>query len=274
MKTLTDYTTLIASTLVCFSMQILADQPRPRPVFMPSTPPAAKAITVYSTADVVGAVITDSSQIPSDHGYSEGKYKEGLKSTWPGATDTTRIDAMVQIVLDAPATSGDNEISDSFNNIRYVIQKIMDVPDKDKADAFVRIVVAQTDPLKTKRAKKFARKMFEELLDVRLLAYEKEALDDATEYTEPYKRAETKPRRKSSIRVDAKRSLLWTLNHTLEMGIDETPFKTADEGANCAALKTWLTTNWTQITDKCAQVKAVPNRVKPKVNIQVWDARW
>ena len=274
MKQLFILPTVIGCVLATLSMKAFADEDWPRPAFMPSTPQATKEISTYTAADVVGAATTDSTQLPTGHAYREGGFKKGVKSTWPGAKDATKIDTMLQIVLDAPTNSTAKEVSDSFANIRFVIQEVMDVSDQAKADAFVRIVAAQTDPLKTKRAKVFARQMFEELLDVRLLGYDKEALDDATDYTEQYKVSENRPRRTLVVRQEAKRSILWTLNHTLKMGIDETPFTTADEAANCAALKTWLTANWTQVANKCAEAKAAPEPRKPRVSIQAWDARW
>jgi hypothetical protein len=42
------------------------------------------------------------------------------------------------------------------------------------------------------------------------------------------------------------------------MNVDEAPFEIADEAAGCAALKTWLTDNWAQVTVKCAETKANP----------------
>lgn len=268
------YPALIVSAFAFFSLQSYADTPFPRPAFMPSTPPATKAISAYTAAEMVGAVTTLSSQFSAGHPYDSISSYLDITKTWPGAKDKMQIDAMVQIVLDAPAAATHSEIDDSFENVRYVIQEVMDVSDADKADAFVRIVNAQTDPLKRKRAAAFAWAMFPELLDARLLAFEKERLDDATEYTEQYTMAEGKPPRKSSIRADAKRSILWELQHTLKLTIDATPFKTADEAANCAALKAWLTTNLPQIEAKCAQVKLLPDRRRPTVIIHPWDARW
>lgn len=274
MKQLFILPTVIGCVLATLSMKAFADEDWPRPAFMPSTPQATKEISTYTAADVVGAATTDSTQLPTGHAYREGGFKKGVKSTWPGARDATKIDTMVQIVLDAPAGSSGKEVLQSFENIRFVIQEIMDVSDKDKADAFVRIAAAQTDPNKAKNAKVYAKMMFEELLDPRLLAFQVERLDDATEYTEQYKISENRPRRRLVVKQEAKRSILWTLNHTLKMGIDEIPFTTADEAANCAALKTWLTANWTQVANKCAEAKAAPERIKPRVSIQAWDARW
>ncbi len=263
---------LIVSAFAFLSLQSYADTPFPRPAFMPSTPPATKAIASYTSAELIGAVVTR--EVPAAHPFDSVVDLTSLKTTWPGAKDKMQIDVMVQIVLDAPAAATQREIDASFENVRFVIQEVMDVSDADKANAFVRIVNAQTDPLKRKRAAAFAWAMFPELLDARLLAFEKERLDDATQYTEQYTMAEGKPPRKSSIRADAKRSILWELQHTLKLTIDATPSKTADEAANCAALKAWLTTNLPQIEAKCAQVKLLPDRRRPTVIIHPWDARW
>jgi len=112
------------------------------------------------------------------------------------------------------------------------------------------------------------------LYDARLLNYRIEDLDDATEYTEEHTMPEGTPRRKSSIRADARMSLLSTLKETLKMNFDSAPFTTTDEAANCAALKAWLTSNWTQLVNKCAEVKADPQTIIPKTIISPWDARW
>lgn len=263
---------LILGSLACLTKQGLAEEREARPAFMPATPAAARAIASYTAAELVGAMVTR--EVPAGHPFDAVTELGSLKAAWPGAKDKMKIDAMVQIVLDAPATSEAGELEVAFEDVRYVIQEVMDVSDAEKADAFVRIVAAQTDPLKQKRARKFARQMFDELLDVRLLAYEKEDLDDATEYTEQYRIVETKPRRKSSVRADARRSLLGAVNGTLKMGIDETRFKMADEAAGCAALKSWLTGHWTEVGNRCAELRADPDRVRPVVKVHAWDARW
>lgn len=241
---------------------------------MPSTPVSTKLVSSYTTSDVVGAIVTKSEKIPQGHKYRDGQFIKGIKANWPSTKDKTKIDEMVQIVLDAPANCKENELSESFNNVRFVIQEVMEVSDSDKADAFIRIVGAQTNPIKVKRAKKFASEMFKELLDARLLAYEKEALDDATEYTEEHAIAEGKPRRTTSTRLDAKLSLMWTLKNWLKVSINAAQFETTDETENCALLKTWLTNNWTLVENACTQIKSDPARPRHKVSISPWDARW
>jgi hypothetical protein len=223
---------------------------------------------------MLGAVITSSEDIPPDHKYKLGDYVKGIKLLWPGVKDATKIDEMVKIVLDAPATTKIHELDIVFENIMYIVLDVMTVSDTERADAFVRIVAAQTEPLKIKRAKKYASRMFYWLYDARLLVYEKEDLDDATEYTEEHTMAEGTPRRKSSIRADARMSLLSTLRETLKINIDQTPFTTSDEAANCAALKAWLTANWTQVVNKCAEVKADPETIFSETSFSPWDARW
>lgn len=272
MKNYLSFTALLAVLIISISSPSRADQPRPRPSFMPSTPVATKAIAAYTAAELLGAVVTR--EFPANHPFDSVTDLAALKSVWPGAKDAAQIDVMLQIVLDAQADIDDTEILKAFENTRYVIQEVMDVTDKDKADAFVRVVASQSVPAKVKRAKLFSNMMFNELLDPRLLEYDIGSLADTAEYIDEFIVAEGVPKRKSSIQSEAKRSLLWTINHTLKMGIDETPFRTADEAANCMALKTWLTENWTQISNKCVILKSDPKRVKPTVNIQAWDARW
>ena len=244
----------------------------PRPSFVPSTPHSDKNVNTYSAAELYGAIVT--SDLPNNHKFNDVVKLESLKSCWPEAKEPTKIDEMVQIILDAPATTKSHELDIAFENIIFVMQKVMAVSDTEKADAFVRIVAAQTEPLKIKRARKYASRMFYWLYDARLLNYRKEDLDDATEYTEEHTMAEGTPRRKSSIRADARMSLLSTLRETLKINIDQTPFTTPDEAGNCAALKAWLTANWTQVVNKCAEVKADPETIFSETSFSPWDARW
>ena len=156
---------------------VLANPPFPRPAFLPSTPAVAKAISAYTAADVFGVVIT--LELPAGHPYdaTNKNYPTDLKIDWPGAKIPASIDTMVQIVLDAPANE---HLDAAWDNLRYIFRKVMDVSDVEKADALVRVVAAQADPLKKARAADLATSMFLELLDPRLLAYRKEQLDDPT----------------------------------------------------------------------------------------------
>lgn len=166
------YPAWVACALAFLCVQgFAADSLFPRPAFMPSTPPATKAIATYTATDMLGAVIT--SEVPADHPFGAVKRLADLKSIWPGAKEKASIVAMVQIVLDAPADAAYKDIADSLRDVRFVIQEIMDVSDADKASALVSVVQAQTDPIKNKRARDLAGAMFEELLDPRLLAFTK-----------------------------------------------------------------------------------------------------
>lgn len=245
--------------------------PDPRPAFLPSTPPGTKAVATYSAADVLGTVVTDSSQIPAGHAYREGKFDSGVKTKWPGAKIGTEIDVIVQIILDAPPATAERDLDSAWGNMRYILRVVFDVTAQAKADALVRIVGAQTDPLKKSRAATFAASLFEELLDPRLLAMEKDRLDDAT--VVDVLREEIGPVIKFTARGKARYRILDAIK---EIGIvvDAAPFETADEAASCAALKDWLTAHSTLITTKCNEAKAKPDRELPSVIVRPWDARW
>ncbi len=255
-----------------------------RPAFLPSTPPASKAIAEYTIADVVGILSTVSDQLPTNHPYLvEKPYKSWDRKQWPGAKDPTKIDELIQGILDAasvhlPYTNSRDDWSDmsyTWSNVSIIINEVMDLEDSVKVDALLRILAAQTDVTKRTRMRAFAAARFRWYLDPRLLELYKGMLDDSTAYTEKDEMAEGVPRRSSTIRRDARDELLLALNNDLDMNVDEAPFEIADEAAGCAALKTWLTGNWAQLTAKCAEIKANPT-LRPNVpsTVGCFDVRY
>lgn len=250
-----------------------AAEPRPMPGYFPSAPDKDKPITEYTHSDVLGCIGTR--ELRAGHKFAEGKlYEAGLKANWPGAKDATKIDAMLQLVLDTPVDIEFGELNGGFTNVRYAIREVMDVTATAKVDALVRIVAAQTDPIKTARAKTFAAGLFEEFLDPRLLAYEKERLDDATVVGDRVREGDSGNIHDIvTARRVSRNIILLHLERTLGMTIDKAPFRIEDEAAGCAALKAWLTTHWTEISTKCAEKAAVPNRQLPTVYSTQWDAR-
>ena len=263
----------LALATLASSCILNAAELRPMPAYYPSAPDKDKAIADYTPSDVLGCIGTI--QLPEGHKFLEGKqYEAGLKANWAGAKDATKIDAMLQLVLDAPSTIEWGELNGGFTNVCYAMREVMDVTAVVKADALVRVVVAQTDPLKTVRAKTFAAGLFEEFLDPRLLAYEKERLDDATVVGDMVREGDSGNIHDIvTARRDSRDIILLYLERTLGMTVDETPFRIEDEAAGCAALKAWLTAHWTEISTKCAEKAAVPNRQLPTVFSAQWDAR-
>lgn len=271
----------LSVALACFPVCVLARDPFPRPAFFPSTPPTTKPIANYTAADVFGVTVTIPEQLPAGHPYAaDKKYDARLKTGWPGAKNLESIDALVQIALDAPAITkirGRGEakawraLNDAWCNISYILREVMDVPESSKADALVRIVATQSDPMKKARAAEFASSMFPEFLDPRLLAYQKAQLDSPEVIS--FLRMEESPSIQYTARATARRMILIELKN-LGLSLDTSLFETSDESSGCAALKAWLTANWPQITTKCAEAKAKPDRKLPTVSVWSCDARW
>lgn len=267
MKTITRVTSLCITLLLSSSLIYAAVT---RPVFYPSTPPISKATEEYTIADVLGIIATDSDQLPANHPYKvEKKYNDWYDKKWPAAKDPTKIDELIQGILDAasvhlPYTNPKDDskkFSSTWNNVSFLMNAIMDLEDSVKVDTLLRILAAQTDATKKTRMRDYAAWEFFGYLDPRLLALFKEMLDDATAYTEKHAMSENTSRPSSTIRRDARGRILWALNKVLDMNVDEAPFEIADEEAGCAALKTWLTDNWAQVVAKCAETKADPTWV-------------
>jgi hypothetical protein len=274
MKTIT----LSLSTML--AILLLNATAEPRPDFIPSTPPVSKAISDYTVADVLGVISTEIEQLPADHPYVVNKkYDKVIKADWPGAKISTNIDAMMQIVLDAPPVTDPqtplaDQIEGAWGNVEVFMHEIMDVPDTEKVDALLRTINAQTDNRKKSNSTIFAQSQFDKFLDPRLLALIIPKLNSARTYTELHKIAEGLPRRQLQVRREAKLLILGYLEDPVGMDINRAPFEVADEAAACAALKTWWTENLPLITAKCAEKKAQPNRIQLEFFGKPWDLRW
>lgn len=264
MKSIAHVTSLCITLMLALSFTHAAV---PRPAFYPSTPSISKATEEYTLADVLGVLSTIFDQLPANHPYMvEKKYKDWFNKKWPGAKDPTKIDELIQGILDAasvhlPYTNPKDDskkTSITWKNVSFMMNQVMDLKDPVKVDTLLRILAAQTDVIKKTRMRAFAAREFFVYLDPRLLALYIEMLDDATAYTEKHAMSENTSRPTSTIRRDARGRILWALNKVLDMNVDEAPFEIADEAAGCVALKTWLTDNWAQVVAKCAETKADP----------------
>lgn len=281
MKTVSRFRHIVLALMISST---LAHATVPRPAFFPSTPAASKTIATYTASDVLGAISTNPDQLPSEHFYLvETKNDVGFKMNWPGAKDPTKIDELIQSILDAASvhlpytnpTDDWRKMSSTWSNVGVMMNEVMDLKDPVKVDALLRILAAQTDPTKKNRMRAFAAAGFHWYLDPRLLELYKGMLDDSTAYTEKDEIAEGVPRRSSTIRREARDKILSALNNDLDMSVDEAPFEIEDEVAGCAALKAWLTDNWAQVTAKCAEIKANPTwRPNVPSTIGCFDVRY
>lgn len=89
---------------VALSASLLgASPPPPRPSFLPPLPGAAKPVAEYSASDLLGAVCTAIRVIPQGHSYlSYAKDWPRLKVDWLGSQNAANIEALIQILVDAP----------------------------------------------------------------------------------------------------------------------------------------------------------------------------
>lgn len=257
------------SILVAMVSSVLADS-NPLPAFIPSPPAPEKAIVDYTVGDVFACISV--SELPAHHNYyADKRYSAGLKSDWPGAKIATNIDALCQILLEAPDDTPERVIEDVTNNLRLVIRNVMDVSDIEKADALLRIVAAQSNPKKKKWAVAFASEFFTDVMDPRLLNLQKERLDDSSVAMLMVR--EGVPSDEISARWFARQQILKWLKEDLAITIDVAPFKVSNEADGCAALKAWLDMNAAMVEAKCAEAKAKPDRKLPHDFKRAWDAR-
>lgn len=221
--------------------------------FPPPPPPSTKLIAEYSPSDVLGCFPV--SVLPEDHPLNQSNHSPELimKSSWPGASDPRSIDAFVTLVLNSPAvsnaTSSDKGTQSArkakWRNLHIFLDSVMDVSDRAKVDALLRVANAQTDPLKKRQALDFAADFFPDTLDPRLLAIRRDQLDDATAL--PTLDYEEGPAVKRTVRSEARRSLLWNLNYVLNTGADTSDFEAGEEAKDCPEMKKWLVRKWPAI---------------------------
>ncbi len=255
--------------LVTLAATALAES-RPLPAIIPTQPAPDKTIAAYTVGDVLAC--NSVSDLPAKHNYyADRRYNVGLKANWPGAKIATNIDALCEIVLDAPEDTPKEIIRDVTNNLHLVIREVMDVSDNEKVDALLRIVAAQTDPKKKKWAVDFATGFFIDVLDPRLLNLQKERLDDASIAKRMV--AEGIPDIEITARSLANQKILEWLQEDLAITLDVAPFDVPNEADGCAALKVWLGANAALVATKCAEAKAKPNRRIPTYSKLTWDAR-
>ena len=255
--------------LITMSATTLAGS-NPLPAFMPAQPAPDKSISAYTVGDVLAC--NSVSVLPANHNYYAGKlYNAGLKANWPGAKIATNIDALCQIVIDAPEDTPKEIIHYVTNNLHLVVRKVMDVSDNEKVNALLRIVAAQTDPKKKKWAVDFATDFFIDVLDPRLLNLQKERLDDSS--IAKRRVAEGIPDIEITARSLANQEILEWLQEDLAITLDVAQFDVPNEADGCAALKAWLDANAAMVATKCAEAKAKPDRRIPTYSKLTWDAR-
>ena len=258
---------MILLTTIAFSNLASSN---PLPAFMPAQPAPDKSISAYTVGDVLAC--NSVSDLPANHNYYADKlYNAGLKANWPGAKIATNIDALCQIVLDAPEDSPKDVINTATNNLHLVIREVMDVGDNEKVDALLRIVAAQTAPKKKKWAVDFATDFFIDVLDPRLLNLQKERLNDSSIAKRMV--AEGIPDIEITARSLANQEILEWLQEDLAITLDVAQFDVSNEADGCAALKAWLDANAAMVATKCAEAKAKPDRRIPSYIVRTWDAR-
>lgn len=255
------YLTVLLAGVLCHALPVRA-QEKSAP-FPPPPPPSTKLIAEYSPSDVLGCFPI--SVLPEDHPLNQSNHSPELimKSSWPGASDPRSIDAFMALVLNSPSVS--NAASPDKNtqsgrkakwrNLHTFIDTVMDVSDHAKVEALLRVANAQTDPLKKRQALEFASDFFPDTLDLRLLAIRRDQLDDATAL--PTLDYEDGPAVKRSVRSEARRSLLWSLNYVLGTGADTSSFEAGDEAKDCPEMKKWLVSHWPAIEARAKWLLAI-----------------
>ena len=238
---------------------------------MPQIPPPEKKIADYTAQDIVGCVYGRNRAQPKEHPLRVKDPWAKVKAEWPGAKVAANIDIVLSYILLAERPVDEERIGD---RLYWILKKVMDVPNSEKAAAFARVYAAQTEPVKKRKVAFLGKLLFPYLADERVLAPFKDMLDDATVY-EIRKLGEGIPDMVTTVREEAFYEIygylydedllrvgfpegLYLMDATVLDGLGISDDKT-NEAEQCAFLKTWLTAHWQEVVAKCAEARAKPD---------------
>lgn len=238
---------------------------------MPQIPPPEKQIADYTVQDIVGCVFGRNKTQPKEHPLRVKDPGAKLKAEWPGAKVATNVDIILPYILLAEKPVDDEEIGDG---IYWILTKIMDVPNSDKAAAFARVYAAQTEQIKKRKVAFLAILLFPYLADERLLAPLKDMLDDVTVY-QIRKIGDSGRKKYTTVRNRAFFKIVGHLydEDLLKVGFPDGQYlmdaaeldalnisaDNMNEAAQCGILKTWLNAHWQEVVAKCAEARAKPD---------------
>jgi hypothetical protein len=263
---LQQYLKLFATAIVLSMIPSIVHSEDALPAIIPNPPPSSKPVSEYTAADVLSLSSVETKFLNANHPYlAEPKYSKVLARDWLGRKDPQKIDQLVAFILLSPGRGDDASDlrGDLENNVAYIINEIMDVRREEKADALLRVIANETDPVKKTLARHFACEMFKVLLDPRLIQPMRaeftnpETWDD-TEYTElnpdDYAAGLSDEPQTMSAKSEAVDMITAALGY-VGIDFDGATYFTSDDDADCLRLGQWLDANVKVINKKCQEAR-------------------
>lgn len=145
----------------------------------------------------------------------------------------------------------------------YIIANVMDVSREEKADALLRVISNQTDPVKKSLARHYACDMFKVLLDPRLVQPMRDEFTSQETWEDP-EIPEANPDNfasgldENAEIVSAKSEAIGMIAAALgfvDIDFDVETYFTSDVDLNCARMGQWLDANVELINQKCLEAR-------------------
>lgn len=268
MKNVTLAAILLASCSAAFGAREL-------PNYLPSAPQVDKMVTDYTVADVMGCVCTNWRKLPEGHPFRLKDGEAVLRSEWPGSKIASNIDLFLNYLLLAPDENDEGVLAD---DLYWILEGVMDVPNADKATAILRVYSGESDIGKRRRLAMFCGKVLPSIVDARLLEVVRDLLDDDTvletirpEGADPIVVTVRGKAKEMCKRIVMGKELL----NIQMMGSDYSDIfgKSNTEEESCQKLKMWMNNNWEAIATKASEVGGKPNRTYRKPIIRMFEPR-
>ncbi|MCF7676124.1 MAG: hypothetical protein K9M97_12315 [Akkermansiaceae bacterium] len=236
---------------------------------MPQIPGPEKEIADYTPHDIMGCYFGKNKAQPKEHPLRVKEPDAKLKAEWPGAKISSNVDVIIGYILLADSPRSDEAISDVIYSILW---RVMDVPKSEIAAAFARVYAEQTEQTARRKVAFLGRYLFPWLADERVLAPLRDMLDDASLY-QLRSVGEESPKERISVQNRAYFEIYGYIHNSslLQLGmpddqylmseadIQATNIEVVDLGTACQRMKAWLDAHWTEVTAKCAEVRAKPD---------------
>lgn len=240
------------------------------PSYIPNAPNAAKAVSDYTVADVMGCVCNLEKNLPAGHPFKVDDGEKILKTNWPGAKMPTNIDLFAEYLLATPValtyTLEGREEKYIAENLYWILEKVMDVSISEKSSALVRVYNNQTDSNKKRKIIQFCAKVLPSYGDIQLLSIVKNALDDDTIVRKI--RAEEAPTINLTLRGEMLKVISNFIVQPKYLGcaMSQNDYEyiftqATSELEKCVRFKSWMNAKSQEIEMKLNEFKNRPNRI-------------
>lgn len=236
--------------------------------YIPNPALGGKKLEDYTVNDVIGGTFASKGKLDDSHPFRKINDSietvQEVKLKWPGAKQASNLDAIYSLIVHTENLDQERYVS---MGIYWLIYHIMDVPNSDKVDAFIRVYQAQNEPLKKRKVAFLVQELFPYLADERMLLSLKDMLDDNSTYRldkaegiEPKVDTTRRFTKQIFTKLLSGKNLLsygYPEGEIIVSRADRALFseRNLSESDSCGLYKKWLTDNWQLIAAQCKKLR-------------------